>query len=124
HNEGDEPAFTQPQMYDAIRSHPTVRELYARRLQEAGIVTQDDAAAMQKDALAVLEQARREADESEWLQEQEDTDGQNGHTSADENPAPVAMEALKAYNAGLLDWPEGFAPNSKLERLLKRRTGI
>ena len=43
HNEGDEPAFTQPQMYDAIRSHPTVRELYARRLQEAGIVTQDEA---------------------------------------------------------------------------------
>ena len=79
---------------------------------------------MQKDALAVLEQARREADESEWLQEQEDADGQNGHTPADENPAPVAMETLKAYNAGLLDWPEGFAPNSKLERLLKRRADI
>jgi len=31
HNEGDEPAFTQPQMYEIIRAHPTVRELYARQ---------------------------------------------------------------------------------------------
>ena len=124
HNEGDEPAFTQPQMYEAIRSHPSVRELYARRLQEAGIVTLNEAAAMQKDALAVLEQARREADESEWLQEQEESDGQNGHAPADERPAPVEIEALNAYNAGLLEWPEGFAPNSKLERLLKRRADI
>jgi 2-oxoglutarate dehydrogenase E1 component len=121
HNEGDEPAFTQPQMYDAIRAHPSVRELYARRLQEAGIVTQDDAAAMQKDALAVLEQARREADGSAEPLEQEDA---NGQLLADAYPPPVSMEELTAYNAGLLDWPEEFAPNSKLERLLKRRAGI
>ena len=30
HNEGEEPAYTQPRMYDVIRTHPTVREIWAR----------------------------------------------------------------------------------------------
>src|SRR5204863_9498378 len=72
HNEGDEPAFTQPQMYEVIRSHPTVRELYARRLEEAGIVTQAEAEAMLKDAFAVLEQARHEADSGVQMEADEE----------------------------------------------------
>lgn len=42
HNEADEPAVTQPVMYDVIRKHPPVRKLYADKLIEAGIVTEDD----------------------------------------------------------------------------------
>lgn len=42
HNEADEPAVTQPQMYAAIRKHPTTRDIYARRLIEAGVVTEDE----------------------------------------------------------------------------------
>ena len=40
HNEGDEPAFTQPQMYDAIRRHPPVSEIYGKRLMAEGVVDQ------------------------------------------------------------------------------------
>ena len=40
HNEGDEPGFTQPQMYDAIRTHPFVSKLYADRLIAEGEVDQ------------------------------------------------------------------------------------
>ncbi|HEV2583424.1 MAG TPA: 2-oxoglutarate dehydrogenase E1 component [Ktedonobacteraceae bacterium] len=119
HNEGDEPAFTQPQMYEIIRAHPTVRELYAQRLQDAGVATPDDAATMQKEALQVLEEARREADASE--PEPEEANGQNGHTFVEAYPSPLSMETLATYNAALLAWPEGFTPNPKLERLLKRR---
>ena len=36
HNETDEPAYTQPQMYEAIKAHPPVREVYAKQLEEAG----------------------------------------------------------------------------------------
>ncbi|WP_205479042.1 2-oxoglutarate dehydrogenase E1 component [Sphingomonas arenae] len=40
HNEGDEPSFTQPLMYDAIRKHPPVSELYGKRLIAEGVVDQ------------------------------------------------------------------------------------
>ncbi len=43
HNEGDEPAFTQPLMYQTIANHPTVREIWARTLVSRGVVTEDHA---------------------------------------------------------------------------------
>ena len=46
HNEGDEPAFTQPLMYQKIAAHPTVRELFAKTLVARGVVTEAQAAAM------------------------------------------------------------------------------
>jgi 2-oxoglutarate dehydrogenase E1 component len=41
HNEGDEPSFTQPLMYDAIRQHPPISELYGKRLVEEGVIGAD-----------------------------------------------------------------------------------
>jgi len=38
HNEGDEPSFTQPQMYAAIRKHPPISEIYSQRLVEEGVI--------------------------------------------------------------------------------------
>ena len=43
HNEGDEPSFTQPLIYDFIRSKPSPRQAYARRMVELGHITQDEA---------------------------------------------------------------------------------
>jgi 2-oxoglutarate dehydrogenase E1 component len=40
HNEGDEPGFTQPLMYKAIRQHPPVSEIYAKALTEQGVIDQ------------------------------------------------------------------------------------
>src|SRR6266851_4294248 len=121
HNEGDEPAFTQPQMYEIIRTHPTVREIYARRLQEQGILSAQDVEALQREAMEALEKARREADESLQPLEQDESNGLDGHYEGDELPPPVSADALKSYNSELLQWPEGFSPNSKLARLLQRR---
>jgi len=121
HNEGDEPAFTQPQMYEIIRVHPTVRELYARRLQEQGIVSQEDVNAMQKQAFKILEEAKREADASLQPFEQEDLNGLNEHSAEPERPPAVPAQTLIEYNTELLSWPESFSPNPKLARLLQRR---
>ncbi|MCX7978555.1 MAG: 2-oxoglutarate dehydrogenase E1 component, partial [Bdellovibrionaceae bacterium] len=41
HNEGDEPAYTQPLMYDIIRKHPTLREIYGKQLIREGVIDQE-----------------------------------------------------------------------------------
>src|SRR5207249_2287409 len=83
HNEGDEPAFTQPRMYDIIRSHPTVRDLYARYLIGKGVVSQEEVDSMVKNAFAMLEQAKQEADSGLELEDDE-LDGLNGDIYHDE----------------------------------------
>jgi 2-oxoglutarate dehydrogenase E1 component len=47
HNEGDEPAFTQPDLYAKIDKHPSVAQLYRRELLESGALTDDDAASLE-----------------------------------------------------------------------------
>ena len=47
HNEGDEPAFTQPDLYAKIDKHPSVARLYKRELLEAGTLSDDDAASLE-----------------------------------------------------------------------------
>jgi 2-oxoglutarate dehydrogenase E1 component len=55
HNESDEPAFTQPLMYAAIRQHPPVASLYAERLVAEGVVTAPDVKALEDGFVATLE---------------------------------------------------------------------
>ncbi len=57
HNEGDEPAYTQPAMYAAIAALPTVRARYAERLVEAGVLSAERAEALRTTALARLAEA-------------------------------------------------------------------
>jgi 2-oxoglutarate dehydrogenase E1 component len=55
HSEADEPTATQPLMYQAIRTHPTTRELYARRLTESGSLDESQVEAMLNDYRIRLE---------------------------------------------------------------------
>ena len=52
HNETDEPAYTQPQMYELIKNHPPVRKLYADRLVADGVVSHEEAERMASEAYA------------------------------------------------------------------------
>jgi 2-oxoglutarate dehydrogenase E1 component len=120
HNEGDEPTFTQPQMYEIIRAHPTVRELYARQLDREGLVPLRDADAMVKEAFAVLQQAKRDADAGVDIVEEIPTT--HNDSPFDINMSPlVPAEQLIALNKELLTLPEHFKPNPKLARILQRR---
>jgi len=121
HNEGDEPAFTQPQMYEIIRTHPTVRELYSRSLQEQGVISLKEIEMMQQRAFEILEDAKNDADASFQPFEQEETNGLNGHHDEPEEPPAISAQALKKFNTELLSWPEDFSLNPKLARLLQRR---
>lgn len=121
HNEGDEPAFTQPHMYEIIRQHPSVRELYARRLEEKGYITREEADALVKEAFAVLDKARQEAETLSPLELEMNGHNGNGHHEALVTPPPVTAEQLTQYNQEMLSWPSSFSPNPKLARLLQRR---
>jgi 2-oxoglutarate dehydrogenase E1 component len=122
HNEGDEPAFTQPRMYDQIAAHPTVRAIVARQLQEEGVVTEAEAQAMVAQVTERLQEARREAEA-------------NPHLAEPPAPAPpglarrtrtaVPADQLLALNEALQARPQEFSMNPRLERTLERRnTGI
>ena len=63
HNEADEPSFTQPLLYRAIREHEPVRAIYARRLIEQGLLTEQEAKALQDETVARLEAALSETRE-------------------------------------------------------------
>ncbi len=121
HNEGDEPAFTQPQMYEIIRTHPTVRALYSRSLQKLGVLSLEEIEMMQQRAFEILEDAKGDADASFQPFEQEESNGFNGHHEEPEEPPAVTALALKKFNTELLSWPEDFSLNPKLARLLQRR---
>jgi 2-oxoglutarate dehydrogenase E1 component len=56
HNEADEPAVTQPLMYQAIRQHPTLRQCYAERLQAQGLLGEEEGQQLQEQYRGSLEQ--------------------------------------------------------------------
>lgn len=121
HNEGDEPAFTQPRMYEVIRAHPTVRELYARRAEAAGDVSLEEADAMLKEAFATLEKAKREADEGLYDVDTQESEENEGDNFLYATPEPISDEQIREFNAELLSWPQDFSLNPKLARMLQRR---
>jgi 2-oxoglutarate decarboxylase len=121
HNEGDEPAYTQPVMAAAIAAHPSVRELYQRGLIEAGVVSPEEAdgwaTAAAKDLATRQASVRRRHAESQLDRGAE-------AISAEEAPEPVTAvdaETLRAVNEALLARPAGFTPNPKLVKQLERR---
>jgi len=57
HNEGDEPAFTQPLMYKKIKDQPTTREIYARQLVNENVVTEEESKAMVDEFNKYLDEA-------------------------------------------------------------------
>jgi 2-oxoglutarate dehydrogenase E1 component len=117
HNEGDEPSFTQPQLYAKVSSHPTARARYAQQLEAEGIVSKQDAEAMLRAAEERLRQAREEAyDQGRDEIQSDETDDQPV-----EAKTAVPPDNLRDMNEALLARPDGFAPHSRLERLLARR---
>jgi 2-oxoglutarate decarboxylase len=121
HNEGDEPAYTQPRMYAAIAAHPSVREQYQASLVEGGVVSAEEADAFAKafaKALAARQAAVRGEHNEPLLDRGEEA------ISAEEAPEPttaVKAKALRRLNEALLATPHGFTVNPKLAKQLDRR---
>ena len=123
HNETDEPAFTQPLMYRTIARHPTTRQIYAKRLVEAGVLREGEADTIATRFIAELETQFASAksyrpNKADWLEgawaglEQAPDDDRRGDTG-------VAGETLREIGRGLVTVPDGFRLNPKIARQLE-----
>jgi len=126
HNEADEPAFTQPLMYQAIAKQPTTREVYGKKLVAEGIVSEAEVQAMVDACRARLEQ-ELEASKTYKPNKQEWLEGRWAHITQaakdDECRAKtgVALESLADVGRAIMRLPEGFNLNPKLKRFLDAR---
>jgi 2-oxoglutarate dehydrogenase E1 component len=119
HNEGDEPAFTQPLMYQKIGSHPTVREIWATSLVDRGIITADKADAIFQARSAEMQAAYEALRPEQDLVEPEPEAPPPG--AAAKANTTVSLERLRELNAALLTLPPDFAIHKKLERGREKR---
>jgi 2-oxoglutarate dehydrogenase E1 component len=124
HNEADEPAYTQPEMYSVIKKHPPVRELFARQLIEQGVVTEQESTEMTDQVWAVL--AEQHASLKERIVQAKEIRQQTGEYQLDRTPSPevntaVSSDRLQVLNEELLSVPDGFTVHPKLVKQLEQR---
>src|SRR5215218_5951159 len=121
HNETDEPAYTQPQMYAAIKNHAPVRKLYADRLVADGVVTHEEAERMASAAYERVAKAHAELKES--IGAPPDTGAHELDRTMSRKPrTTVPGDTLRSIGEQLLHLPDGFNLHRKLQPLLERRS--
>jgi multifunctional 2-oxoglutarate metabolism enzyme len=120
HNETDEPAYTQPAMYEKIKKHPPVRKLYAQQLAAEGSVPEKEAEELAQRCYARLSQAHTEL--KEVLTGGPDTgEYQLDRGRSVEPDTRVGRESLAALNEQLLKVPDGFSIHRKLKPQIEKR---
>jgi 2-oxoglutarate dehydrogenase E1 component len=127
HNEGDEPSFTQPLMYKAIRKHPPTSEIYAKKLVSEKLITEGEVEKMRADWRARLDAELEasqgyKANSADWLDgrwadikaARDADDPRRGHTGA-------PLEMLKQIGLEITSVPQGFHAHRTIQRFLENR---
>ena len=122
HNEGDEPSFTQPSMYNLISNHATIATQLSQKLAKAGEITSKDIEGMIKNIADQLEEAR--------MNPQDDSNPQSRMPSKQ----PLAererlshspdFDSLMLYDQALHKSPENFEVHAKLKRQFAKRAQV
>ena len=128
HNEGDEPAFTQPKMYQRIRKHPTALETYGKKLVAEGVLSEDELNERKGAFRAILDSefevaGNYKANKADWLDGRwagfkavrEDVDDpRRGKTS-------VPAETLREIARRITTPPPGFHLHRTIQRFFDNR---
>ncbi len=127
HNEGDEPRFTQPRMYQSIDERKSVRESYLKRLLKMNEITRQEADAIAEIRQAKLEREFELAQQEEFVEDLQTMGGNwkgfyGGAEPDNDQPAtslelPVAQKLL----SDLAKLPADFNVNRKLKRFMELR---
>jgi len=125
HNEADEPAFTQPLMYQRIAEHPGVVDVYADRLIEEGLFTKEEVEDLQARFRSYLEEEFAAGEtyrpnRADWL------DGRwAGIGFADEGArrgmTGVDLDLLRQVGRKLTTFPKTFTPHKTIARIMAAR---
>ena len=119
HNEGDEPGYTQPLMYERIKAHRSVREQYASELVAEGSLTAEEAADRYQAAYQHLVELQQGFKASQ--SQPKPAESAPNRIQREDPPTAVPGDRLTALNSQLLTYPEGFRVHPKLKRQLDRR---
>ncbi|QIB34876.1 2-oxoglutarate dehydrogenase E1 component [Ancylobacter pratisalsi] len=127
HNEGDEPAFTQPLMYKAIKKHPTTLEIYSKKLEAEGVLVPGEIDSMRAEWRSRLDgeydagQAYK-PNKADWL------DGRWAGlkvANAEDDPrrgvTGVDLDVLRDIGTKITTVPEGFHVHRTIQRFLDAR---
>jgi 2-oxoglutarate dehydrogenase E1 component len=125
HSEVDDPAYTQPVLYDVIKQHPSTRSIYTGRLIESGDLVPEQEAAIAGTLFAKLEQSLQQMDRQQAARELDPFRDHWTGLDAPYSDAPVdtavPYERLSTVAEAIHRVPEGFNLSRKLGRQLERR---
>lgn len=124
HNEADEPAATQPRMYDAIRNHPRIVEKHAQALIDEGVVDRETVDTMIGDYRRALEQSGTVALNAISGLEQQNRSNWERFLENDFTVLPdtkVKMETIKELGKELLKLPDGFQLHHRVKKIMDAR---
>ncbi len=129
HNEGDEPSYTQPRMYNAIKKQETVREGYLNHLLKLGGVSLEDAERIAERRTELLEKELSAARAEDYVSRTEKPRGlwagYDGGPEPDPDSEPdtgVEHDRLVKLLHRLTEVPEGFNLHPKLKKLMRLKT--
>ena len=125
HNEGDEPAFTQPLMYKSIAAHANASEIYAKKLVAEGVMDEATAQRVVDDRLKYLDEEFESGtsyrpNKADWL-EGSWSGMRKAHGVERRGETAVDLDILRRIGTTMTTPPEHMELNSKLTRILKTR---
>src|SRR6188472_1362591 len=124
HNEADEPAATQPLMYQTIRKHLTTRKIYADRLVAAGVLSDAEAAALSESYRQGLDEGRPQARASLGMIGNKypvDWSKYLGNDWSERVKGGGNMARLKSLGARIVSYPENFALHPRVAQVMMNR---
>jgi 2-oxoglutarate dehydrogenase E1 component len=127
HNEGDDPSFTQPVMYKAVKPHPVPPKVYEQHLLKENSLTQEEAAAYEKEYTHILQDAHEKAQQGLTLEADVFAAGSawSGFKREGQEPETKASkQRIQQIATTLTIYPKGFSPNKKVHKITEQRADM